>query len=239
MKKQATSNELIQAMLDQQLEANEIKVVLAYVSLGGWKEGQEVFLPERIINKYGMNKTTIKRHRKTLIAKGWMTPTGNKSMYGVDMYLITIPAQVKGGPVCTPWETILDQGVDQKGLGGGPFRSTEVIKEVIKEVANEVTKSVPDAHSSVVPPSSSTSSLNKNDREDQDEQAILIGSNIPAPAHSPMGAIEARRVDQNDLPSWATEQMTEDEKIEEYKQWKARQPKKEPKAQVIVGGLVW
>lgn len=210
MKKQATSNELIQAMMDQQLEANEIKVVLAYVSLGGWKEGQEVFLPESVIAKYNMNKTTIKRHRKSLIAKGWMIPTGNKSMFGVDMYRITIPAPVQGGPICTPGETNLDQGVDQNGLGGGPLWSTEVIKEVTKEsneVSNKEERSARRASQpAVVPPADSTLNQKKNNKDDQGTTGAtrrldtnLIGYEVPAPEPVLMGATN-KGVDQNDLP---------------------------------------
>lgn len=139
-KKQTTSNELIQAMLDQQLEANEIKLVLAYVSLGGWKEGQEAFLPESVITQYGMNKSTIKRHRKSLIAKGWMQPTGKKSKWGVDMYLISIPAEV--AQIDLPRGSNLSPRVVQNEPQGGPLWSTEVIKEVTKgsnEVSNKET----------------------------------------------------------------------------------------------------
>lgn len=219
MKKQVTSNELIQAMLDQQLEANEIKLVLAYVSLGGWKQGQEVFLPESVIKQYGMNKTTIKRHRKSLMEKGWMTPTGNKSKWGVDMYLISIPAPVQGGPNRTTKVDHSEPRVDQNGLGGGPFWSTEVIKrsnERSNEVSNKEEGSARRASQSSAKASDSTLPENKRIKKNDNTAASgrpvdLLNESYSLDWDSPHVRQVPKRtgVDQIGPPSYETDEAGE------------------------------
>lgn len=134
------SNDLNVAMLKAGLSGNEIKVILAYISKGGWKHGTEVFLPESVKKEYHLSDSTVKRIRKSLIEKGWMIPTGNKSQWGCDKYLITIPAPVEGGSNCTTPQVNLNPGVGQNDTRGGSEWSTEVTKEVTKESNLEVTK---------------------------------------------------------------------------------------------------
>ncbi|MGZ4538683.1 MAG: hypothetical protein ACXVXT_05200 [Blastococcus sp.] len=154
------SNELNRAMLCAHLSGNEIKVILAYISKGGWKPGQEVFLPESVIEEYGLANSTVKRMRKSLIEKGWLVPTGNKSRYGCDKYLVTIPAD--GGSSNRPTsETTLNPQVGQIEPSGGSFWSTEVIKsnEVSNQGSNQVeqpeTSSVRETTQEIPPESSS------------------------------------------------------------------------------------
>jgi hypothetical protein len=131
MSKDLNSNELTSAMLRAHLSGNEIKVLLAYVSKGGWKYGTEVFLPESARKEYGLADSTVKRMRKSLVTKGWMVPTGNKSYFGCDMYLIRIPAVVHAEP---PTPVTPDLPVVHSDPSGSSDRSTEVTKEVTKEL---------------------------------------------------------------------------------------------------------
>lgn len=139
MNKDINSNDLNRAMLRAKLSGNEIRVMLAYVDKGGWKAGTEVFLPKSVKEEYGLSDSTVKRARKTLVAQGWLIPTGKKSHWGCDMYLCAIPSggggpeAPRGSAKTTPW-------VGRNEPPGGSFRSTEVTKEVMKrsnEVSNE------------------------------------------------------------------------------------------------------
>lgn len=160
------SNELIAALLEAQLDGNAIKVVLAYVKVGGWKDGQEVYLSRKHYQEYGISKRTVSRHRVELINKGWLIPTGNKSMDGFDKYTVQIPS-TEVVPDCQGGRANLARGVGQNGTGGGSNWPTEVIKEVTKEVMKSKEDDSASAPSSTI--------KDESNKEDQDP-ASLIGS---------------------------------------------------------------
>lgn len=163
------SNDLNRAMLRAKLDGNEMKVLLAYISKGGWKAGTEVYLPEALRLEYGLSNSTVKRHRKALVEKGWLIPTGHKTRYGVDKYVCVIPEVVQNDPSVQVDQSELDSQVKltpevvQIDPSGGSFWSTEVTKEVTEEVTKESNQD-----SAVVPPASLNNS-NSSNKKDQDE----------------------------------------------------------------------
>lgn len=233
--KDIQSDKLMDAMLEHQLEGNEIKMLIAYVRLGGWKAGAEIFLPEATRKSWNISDKTAQRMRKSLVAKGWLIPTGNKSRFGCDKYMVTIP---RVGQNDQGRSANMTSEVGQNDLSGRSIRPVEVTKEVTKEVPKKVTKTEP-----VADAPDSLKNENFSNKEELDLPASPMGKSEAGPSTSPMDE-ENQGVGQIDRPSSATQNeafpiKTEEEKIQEYLEWKAKQPKPEPKAPVEHGGLAW
>lgn len=221
------SNKVQFAMMVAGLTGNEMKVMTIYLSLGGWKHGTEVFLPESVKNAAHLADSTVKRARKVLVKGGWLKPTGNTSRFNCDYYTCHIPSEyanvkphwgeyLKGikevGQNDPPRSVKMTHGVGQNDLPGSvkmTYRSNK--EEVTKEVPKKETKVAPEALRSSGKPSSPTSSLNKNDKDARDVEPSLIGPNVPAPAASPIEPTKTGEVGQNDLPHSATQNDLTDE----------------------------
>lgn len=229
-----SSDRLMEAMLAHQLDGNEMKLIIAYVKLGAWKDGAEIFLPEAKRVEWGISRATAKRARGSLKDKGWLKLTGNKSRYGCDKYTLHIPALPKVAQNEPGRWLNLDPEVAQFEPSGGSNPTLEVIKEVIKEVpktSNEDTS--PSAASAAGASSASLTSL--KDRDDLPlNESSLIG---PDPARSPIVAKvtevaqnePSHSVTQNDTParegvfraSWEDEL---DERLRKEAAWKQANP---------------
>ncbi|MGK5114751.1 hypothetical protein [Geodermatophilus sp. CPCC 205506] len=189
MSKNLNSNELTNAMLCAHLSGNEIKVLLAYVSKGGWKHGTEVFLPESVRKEYGLADSTVKRMRKNLVAKGWMVPTGNKSHFGCDMYLLRIPTGVHPEPSAP---VSLDPPVVHSDPLGSPDRSTEVTKELTQELS----KSSNEEEDQESNPPEDDSGLIGNDPSSPRFSGLILNSGsseLPAGRPADERAVELKR----------------------------------------------
>lgn len=185
MKNDINSNDLNRAMLLGRLSGNEIKVMLAYVDKGGWKAGTEVFLPKSLKEEYGLSDSTVKRARKTLVAQGWLIPTGKKSQWGCDKYLCAIPASA-GRAKATDGSSRMTPRAGQDDLAGGSFWSTEVTKEVTKgsnEGSNKVEGSARRAsHASA----SATASTDMNDKRVKEVKSNAASGRQAALASNPI-----------------------------------------------------
>lgn len=193
------SNDLNRAMLRAKLDGNEIKVLLAYISKGGWKAGSEVYLPEALREEYGLSNSTVKRHRKALIEKGWLIPTGHKTRYGVDKYICVIPEVGQNEPVR---QVKLTPEVVQIDPPGGSFWSTEVTKEVTEEVTKTSNlSSVADA------PSQDSFSLNN---KKNDEAAAPLEDHPYSPIDEALAIVQETnsQVVQNEPPSREEEALS-------------------------------
>lgn len=204
-----TSDKLMDAMLAHQLEGNEMKLLVAYVRLGGWKAGSEVFLPEAKRKEWGISDKTAQRMRKSLIEKGWLVPTDKKSRYGCDKYMISVPALPRVGQNDLPTPANMTCEVGQNDLSPRSIRPVEVTKEVTKEVTNlSNEESAPAAHAPGKPVTSD--SLIVTNKEEAVEES-LIDPIAPVSDVVPIVAKE-REVGQNDLP------LNEDD----YYEWNGR-----------------
>lgn len=172
-----SSHDWIQAMLEAKLDGNAMKIVLAYLQVGGWQEGTDVFLTRKDYEAYGLSRATISRWRVVLIELGWLVPTGRVSEKQYPYYLIQM-----GASYCGRGSLNVTQGVTQNEAGGASDCGTEVTS-TNKEVINEETTKEATPHSSVVPPSES-SFLNIKDKDDVDGSS-LIGKNVPVSSESP------------------------------------------------------
>lgn len=207
--KEMSSNAFNKAMLQARLDGNAMKILLAYLDVGGWKKGTPVFLSRKGYQAYGLSRATVTRHRGDLIAWGWIVPAGMTSEAGYDYYYIKV-----GSPAVKPSKKVpakqpqrgdsyrvggrlkLMQGVVQVEAAPASCCFTEVTKEVTKEVTNEVTDTSARRASEAESAGASSSlptSKDKNDKEDQETAgaprpapASPIGENPPLPAGLPL-----------------------------------------------------
>jgi hypothetical protein len=123
------------AMLEAQLSGNHIKVMLAYLNVGGFDPAREVFVTRQDYERFGMVRQTFATLRTELVEAGWLAPCNRKSTADYDLYTVQV-----GGPVAKRDRGCRKtrQGVSENATAGVLIHDTEVTTEVTKG-SNEVT----------------------------------------------------------------------------------------------------
>lgn len=130
-----SSHEFMAVMLESQLSGNHIKLLLAYIRVGGFDPKREVFLTRKDYESYGMIRQTVSRLRQDLIEAGWLVPSGRKSSMDHDYFYVAVGRGVsKQDRGCNN----MSQGVSHIESGGVSKRDTEVTTDITTEVSKEV-----------------------------------------------------------------------------------------------------
>lgn len=82
------------AMLEAKLSGNHIKVMLAYMNIGGFNPRDAVFLCRKDYERFGIVRQTLSKLRTELVEAGWLKRADKKSAADYEYFYVTV-----GGPV--------------------------------------------------------------------------------------------------------------------------------------------
>src|SRR5688572_6345045 len=82
------------AMLEAKLQGNHMKVILAYMNIGGFNLRDAVYLARKDYERFGIVRQTLSILRQELIQAGWLVYAAKRSVEEYPDYYVRV-----GGPV--------------------------------------------------------------------------------------------------------------------------------------------